>query len=49
MLIASTVVPAMGVMPPPEKASTEQKVMQGVYHLLYGWTTALVFHLLSKD
>jgi hypothetical protein len=46
---ASTLVPAMGVAPPVGKVPTDQKVMQTSFIMLYGWTTALVYHFLSRD
>lgn len=48
-LAASTLVPAMGVAPPADKVPTNQKVMQASFIMLHAWTTALVYHFLSKD
>jgi uncharacterized membrane protein YagU involved in acid resistance len=48
-LVASTVVPAIGLTPPPKRQPMLINAMQMVYHLLYGWTTALTFRLLSED
>ncbi len=47
-LIASTLVPSMGLTPLADKQSTEQKISGAVSHLLYGWVTALVFGGLSR-
>jgi hypothetical protein len=47
-LVASTVVPAIGLTPPPTRQPALTNAMQMIYHLLYGWTTALTFRLLSK-
>jgi hypothetical protein len=46
---ASTLAPAMKVAPPPDKVPTNQKVLQASFVMLYAWTTALVYHLLSED
>lgn len=45
--VASTVVPALGLTPPPTKQPPAMSGLQFVLHLLYGWTTALVFQLLT--
>jgi hypothetical protein len=47
--VASTVVPAMRLMPPPTRQPVAMSVMQMAAHLVYGWVTALVFGLLSRD
>jgi uncharacterized membrane protein YagU involved in acid resistance len=47
--VASTVVPAMGLMPPPTKQPVAMSGMQMAAHLVYGWVTALIFGLLSRD
>ncbi len=47
--VASTLVPAIGVAPPPTKQPVAISAMQMVLHLLYGWTTALTFRVLSRD
>jgi hypothetical protein len=48
-LIASTLVPAMRVVPPPQEQPTSHKAMMGVINMLYGWVTATAFRLLSKN
>jgi len=48
-LAASTLVPAMGVAPPADKIATNQKVMQASFIMMHAWTTALVYHFLSRD
>lgn len=45
--VASTLVPAMGLTPSPRRQPMAMKAMQIGLHLLYGWTTALTFRLLS--
>lgn len=47
-LISSTLVPSMGLTPPADKQSTQQKISGGISHMLYGWVTALVFGGLSR-
>src|SRR5690348_17099719 len=47
--IASTLVPAMGVMPPPSKLPMALNAGMLGINLAYGWVTALVFHLLGGD
>ncbi|MEO8285504.1 MAG: DUF1440 domain-containing protein [Chloroflexota bacterium] len=46
---ALVLVPAMGIAPPAEKVPTNQKVMQAFFIMLYSWTTALVYRLLSRE
>ena len=46
-LVASTLVPAMRLTPPPTQQPMPANAMMMVYHLLYGWVTALTFQLLS--
>ena len=46
--VASTLVPAMGLTPPPARQPVVRKAMQIGFHLVYGWTTALTFRLLSR-
>lgn len=48
-IVASTLVPAMGLTPPPSQQPTPISVMQLVQHLIYGWVTALVFGWLARD
>jgi hypothetical protein len=48
-LAASTIIPAMGVAPPADKVPTNQRVLQTSFIMMYGWTTALVYHFLSRD
>ncbi len=45
---ASTLLPAMRLTPSPTEQPAIMNAMQLVYHLLYGWTTATVFHLLAR-
>lgn len=45
---AFTLVPAMGIAPQARKIPMEQKVLQASFIMLYGWTTAIVYGLLSK-
>jgi len=45
--VASTLVPAMRLTPPPTQQPMPANAMMMVYHLLYGWVTALTFRLLS--
>lgn len=49
LLVASTLVPAMGVAPPPKTQEPATRAMQAATCLLYGWTTALAFHALSES
>ena len=46
--VASTLVPAMRLTPPPTQQPMPANAMMMVYHLLYGWVTALTFQLLSR-
>lgn len=46
--VASTLVPALGLTPPPTKQPPALSGLQFFLHLLYGWITALVFHALSS-
>jgi hypothetical protein len=46
--VASTVVPALGLTPPPTRQPLSMNAMQVGLHLLYGWVTALAFRLLSR-
>ena len=48
-IVASTLVPAMRLTPPPTAQPTAVSVSQFAYHLLYGWVTALVFRILSRS
>ncbi len=48
-LTATTLVPAMGITPPADKIPTNQKAMQTSFIMLFGWTTTLVYHFLSRD
>lgn len=48
-VVASTLVPAMGLTPPPTSQPMPKNAMQFGMHLLYGWVTALAFHVLSSD
>ncbi len=47
--VASTLMPSMGLTPPPTEQPAQRNAMQLVLHLLYGWVTALVFHFLSSE
>ena len=47
--VASTVVPALGLTPPPTKQPPAMSAMQFVLHLAYGYTVAIVFHLLTPQ
>lgn len=44
-----TAVPAMRLTPPPTEQPLAENALHLAFHLLYGWTTALTFHLLSSD
>lgn len=46
-LVASTLVPAMRLTPPPTRQPMGMTMLQTVLHLVYGWTTALAFKRLS--
>jgi uncharacterized membrane protein YagU involved in acid resistance len=46
-VVASTVVPAMHLSPPPSREPMSKNVMMLFLHLLYGWVTALTFRALS--
>jgi uncharacterized protein DUF1440 len=48
-IVASTLVPAMGLMPPPTRQPMAMNAMQFVFHLIYGWTTAVAFWILAKE
>jgi hypothetical protein len=48
-VVASTLVPAMHVVPPPKEQPSSHKAMMGAINMLYGWVTALTFRLLCKD
>lgn len=48
-VVASTLVPAIGLTPPPTRQPLAMSGMQMVTHLLYGWATALTFRVLSSD
>ncbi len=48
-LVASTLVPSMRLTPPPSEQPTSQKGMMFAIQMLYGWTTALVFHFFSRE
>ena len=45
--VASTLVPSMGLTPPPTKQPPEKSMMQLALHLVYGWVTVLVFHRIT--
>jgi len=47
--VASTLVPAMRLTPPPTQQPMPANAMMMVYHLLYGWVTAVTFRLLSRS
>ena len=47
--VASTLVPAMRLTPPPSQQPAGMKVSQAAFHLVYGWVVALVFRALSAD
>lgn len=47
-IVASTLVPAMGLTPPPTRQPTSMNAMMIVMHLIYGWVTALTFNLISS-
>lgn len=44
---ALTVVPRLGLVPPPEQQSREQLIMSVGSHLVYGWSTAIVYAILN--
>jgi hypothetical protein len=48
-VVASTLVPAMGLTPPPTQQPMAVNAMQIGFHLIYGWVTALTFRALSSD
>lgn len=48
-MVASTLVPKLGLTPPPTRQPMSMNVMQLFFHLLYGWVTALTFHLMAKE
>jgi putative membrane protein len=45
--VASTLVPAMRLTPPPTEQPPAMSALQVGWHLVYGWVTALTFRLLS--
>ena len=45
--VASTVLPAMGLAPSPTEQPKRISAAQVGYHLVFGWTTALTFWLLT--
>lgn len=45
--VASTLVPAMRLTPPPTEQPPAMSALQVGRHLVYGWVTALTFRLLS--
>lgn len=47
-VVASTLVPAMRLMPPPVQQPASTNAMMTGLHLLYGWVTALTFELISS-
>lgn len=47
-MVASTVVPAMGLVPPPTQQPVAMSAMQFTVHLRYDAVTALTFRLLSR-
>ena len=47
--VAATLVPTMRLTPPPTEQPPVKNAMQFAYTLLYGWVTALVFRVLSRD
>lgn len=48
-VVASTLVPAMRIAPPPQDQPMSKNVMMTIINLLYGWVVALTFRALSKD
>ncbi len=48
-VVGSTLVPAMRLVPPPTEQPKTVSAMQTVFHLLYGWTVALVFHGIARN
>jgi putative membrane protein len=48
-VVGATALPAMGLAPAPKDQPMPMTAMQTVDHLIYGWVTALVFRLLSRD
>ena len=47
--VSSTLLPAMGLTPPPGKQPTPMNAMQWGLHLLYGWVTAVAFDSLASE
>jgi hypothetical protein len=47
-LAAATVIPSMQVVPPPKDLPAERNLLQLLYIVLYGLTTAQVFEVLSR-
>ncbi len=48
-IVGATALPAMGLTPGTEEKPVGMDPMQLANHLVYGWVTAVVFHLLSRD
>ena len=47
--VSSTLLPAMGLTPPPAKQPTSMNAMQLGLHFLYGWVTAMAFDSISSE
>lgn len=45
--VAMTLVPRLGLVPPPDRQQREQLLVSAASHLVYGWSTAIVYAILN--